>query len=201
MGAGLSAPERPAAPAAAAAAAGTPRPQPQHPPRRRPLYLQDPVQPLLAQARELLEQLRLLPFIVVGSRAPVGLLQHLEDRRPNGQVEDDGRGQQGAPVHHGAGGSRGGAGGARRAGEPGRVPRAAAVGSQSPVVPLTPQPAPAVRRAAPAGFCRVPLESSTLPFHTPLPLSSPPPSSAPLRSTPPGPSPSPVFSPPSRAAI
>ncbi|KAL2306080.1 hypothetical protein Nmel_003983, partial [Mimus melanotis] len=29
----------------------------------------------------------LLPLIVVGSRAPVGLLQHLEDRRPNGQVQ------------------------------------------------------------------------------------------------------------------
>lgn len=69
----------------------TPGPSPgSRPGSARCTYLQDPVQTLLAQARELLEQLRLLPLIVVGSRAPVGLLQHLEDRRPNGQVEDDG---------------------------------------------------------------------------------------------------------------
>lgn len=67
------------------------------------------------------------------------------------------------------------------------MPRAAAVGAQSrPVLPLTPLPTPAVCRASSPGFCRVPLESSTLPFHTPLPLSPPP-------STPPGLSPSPSF--------
>jgi len=146
-----------------------PAPAPPQP----PLYLQDLVQPLLAQARELLEQLRFLPLVVVGSRAPVRLLQHLEDRRPDGQVEDDSRGQQGAPVHHGAGG---------RAGGPGRLPRAAAVGARSrPVLPLTPLPFPAVRRASSPGFCRVPLEPSTLPSHSLL-LLPPffPPSSAPL---------------------
>lgn len=53
--------------------------------------------------------------------------------------------------------------------------------SQSPVLPLTPLPALAVRRASFPGFCRLPSDSATLPFHTPLPL-SPPPSSAPLHS-------------------
>lgn len=70
-------------------------------------------------------------------------------------------------------------------GEPERVPRAAAVGAQSrPVLPLTPLPTPAVRRASSPSFCRVPLQSSTLPSHS---LLLPPPH----RSTPPGLSPSP----------
>lgn len=165
----------------------------QPPPRRRPLYLQDLVQPLLAQARELLEQLRLLPLVVVGSRAPVRLLQHLEDRRPDGQVEDDGRGQQGAPVHHGAGGRERGrergreggrAGGARRAGRGGCpelrpwVPEAALSFPWHLCLP---------RR--PPWLLSRPLPRSLRVFHTPLPLSSsPPPSlfSSLLRSAPPG---------------
>lgn len=33
---------------------------------------------------------------------PMRLLQHLEDRSPDGQVENDGRGEQRATVHHGS---------------------------------------------------------------------------------------------------
>lgn len=75
-------------------------------------------------------------------------------------------------------------GGRSAAGGLGRLPRAAAVGARSrPVLPLTPLPFPAVRRASSLSRCRVPLESSTLPSHSLLF----PPSSAPLPRLPPSP--------------
>lgn len=65
-------------------------------------HLQDLIQALLAQARELLEQMQFLSIVVFLGLFPVWLLEHLEDRRPDGQVEDDGRSEQWAPVHHGS---------------------------------------------------------------------------------------------------
>lgn len=83
-------------------------------------HLQDLVQALLAQARELLEQMHFLRIVVLLGLLPVRLLEHLEDRCPDGQVEDDGRGEQGAPVHHGS--------------------RAAASRTESPLAPAAPRP-------------------------------------------------------------
>lgn len=59
----------------------------------KPLYLQDPVQICLSETGVIFQDLRLLRIVLIHCQFPVWLLEHLEDCSPDGQVEDDSRGQ------------------------------------------------------------------------------------------------------------
>lgn len=65
-----------------------------------PPYLQYPVQVVPRQTGVLLQDSVLLGRVLSRRLLPVGFLQNLKDRRPNGEVEDDGRSQHGAFIDH-----------------------------------------------------------------------------------------------------
>lgn len=65
-------------------------------------YLQDPFEVVPAKTRVVVQDLLFVAAVLQRRVLPVGLLQNLEDCSANGQVEDDGRGQQWPLVHHAA---------------------------------------------------------------------------------------------------
>lgn len=60
---------------------------------RDPFYLQDLVQICFGETRVIFQDLLFLLIVLIHCQFPVWLLEHLEDCSPDGQVEDDSRGQ------------------------------------------------------------------------------------------------------------